>query len=688
MAKERILIVEDEKIIALDLKRRLLDFGYEVIRVIPTGEKAIEVAEKESPDLILMDIMLKGEVDGIEAATQIRHSLDIPVVFLTSYSDPETLERAKQAEPFGYILKPFKERELLTTIEIVLYKHGIERQLHEQEQWMSAILKGIGDGIIAIDTEKRIHFLNPVAEILTGYKEDEIKGKPMEEVFRFFDELSDSPIPPHALLESDNTFPTLLHNILLQTAHGGLIPIEGSVAHISKRNGTVLGKVVAFRDVSNLRRLTDSLDYQSTHDMLTGLDNRGEIVQLLHSLLSEPPNEPSPPKPDRWLLYLNLDNFRIVNNVCGHHAGDELLRQIAKDIREAVPKEFPVGRIGSDEFCILTWNLPQAEVLTLGTTLLTEVQRIFPWQKSSFPIFASVGIASLDTNVRDPYTALAMGEEACRLAKEEGGNRCRFYEAGNILFQKRRGEMQWITRLTRALDQEKFVLFTHDVLPLQDGAGLLPKKEILLRIQQEDGSLVTPAEFIPAAERYHLMSAIDRLVIRKVAEASQALAHGVAGRSPVFFINISAASIADEKLFDYITATFLQYQVSPSLFCFEITETTAIQNFSRATTLIKNLKDFGCTFALDDFGNGFTSFAYLKNLPVDYLKIDGSYVQNILENPIDLALVMAVNDIGHVMGMKTIAEFVESEEARQKLQEIGVDYGQGYLFSQPLPLLI
>jgi len=688
MAKERILIVEDEKIIALDLKRRLLDFGYEVIGVIPTGEKAIEVAEKEAPDLILMDIMLKGEVDGIEAASKIRHSLDIPVVFLTSYSDPDTLERAKQAEPFGYILKPFKERELVTTIEIVLYKHGIERQLHEQEQWMSAILKGIGDGIIAIDTEHRIYFMNPVAEILTGYRESEVRGKPLEQVFHFFDELSDSPIPTQALLESDDSFPTLLHNILLQTAHGGLIPIEGSVAHISKRNGTVLGKVIAFRDVSNLRRLTDSLDYQSTHDMLTGLDNRGEFVQHLNSLLSEPSSESSHPKPDRWLLYLNLDNFRIVNNVCGHHAGDELLRQIAKDIRGAVPKEFPVGRIGSDEFCILTWNLSHAEVLSLGTTLLTEVQRIFPWQKSSFPIFASVGIAPLDTNVRDPYTALAMGEEACRLAKEEGGNRVRFYEAGNILFQKRRGEMQWITRLTLALDQDNFVLFTHEVVPLQDGAGLLPKKEILLRIQQDDGSLVPPAEFIPAAERYHLMSAIDRHVIRKVAEASHALMQGGAGRTPVFFINISAASIADEKLFDYITATFIHYKVSPSLICFEITETVAIQNFSRATTLIKNLKEFGCTFALDDFGNGFTSFAYLKNLPVDYLKIDGSYVQNILENPIDLALVMAVNDIGHVMGMKTIAEFVESEEIRQKLQEIGVDYGQGYLFSQPLPLLI
>lgn len=688
MAKERILIVEDEKIIALYLKRRLLDFGYEIIGVIPTGENAIEVAQKEAPDLILMDIMLKGEVDGIDAATQIRHSLDIPVVFLTSYSDPDTLERAKQAEPFGYILKPFKEQELLTTIEIVLYKHGIERKLHEQEQWMSAILKGIGDGIITIDTENRVYFMNPIAERLTGYRESEVKGKQIEQAFHFFDELSDSLIPTPVLLESDKTFPALLHNILLQTAHGGRIPIEGSVAHISKRNGTVLGKVIAFRDVSNLRRLTDSLDYQSTHDMLTGLDNRGEIIQHLNSLLIEPSNESSHPKSKRWLLYLNLDNFRIVNNVCGHHAGDELLRQIAKDIREAVPKEFPVGRIGSDEFCILTWDLPQAEALSLGATLITKVQRIFPWQKSSFPIFASVGIAPLDTTVRDPYTVLAMGEEACRLAKEEGGNRCRFYEAGNILFQKRRGEMQWITRLTRAIDQEKFVLFTHEVVPLQDGAGLLPKKEILLRIQEEDRSLVPPSEFIPAAERYHLMSAIDRLVIRKVAEASHTLIQGKAGKSPVFFINISAASIADEKLFDYITAIFLHYKVSPSLFCFEITETTAIQNFSRATTLIKDLKEFGCSFALDDFGNGFTSFAYLKNLPVDYLKIDGSYVQHVLENPIDLALVMAVNDIGHVMGMKTIAEFIESEEVRTKLKEIGVDYGQGYLFSQPLPLLI
>jgi PAS domain S-box-containing protein len=360
MARERILIVEDEKIIALDLKRRLLDFGFEVIGIIPTGETAITVAEQEAPDLILMDIMLKGEMDGIDAAKQIRQSLDIPVVFLTSYSDQDTLERAKEAEPFGYILKPFKERELLTTIEIVLYKHGIERKLHEQEQWMSAILKGIGDGIIAIDVEDRIYFMNPLAEILTGYKESEVKGKPIEQVFRFFDELSDAPIPHRILLESDNTFPTLLDNLLLQTAHGGRIPIEGSVAHISKRNGTLLGKVIAFRDVSNLRRLTNSLDYQSTHDILTGLDNRAEILQHLKSLLSEPSSsETSQPKPDRWLLYLNLDNFRIVNNVCGHHAGDELLRQVAIDIRAAVPKEFPVGRIGSDEFCILTWDQSQ-----------------------------------------------------------------------------------------------------------------------------------------------------------------------------------------------------------------------------------------------------------------------------------------------------------------------------------------
>ncbi len=216
---------------------------------------------------------------------------------------------------------------------------------------------------------------------------------------------------------------------------GGRIPIEGSVAHISKRNGAALGKVIAFRDVSNLRRLTDSLDYQSTHDILTGLDNRGEIIQHLQNLLAIKPDSGSSRNDKKqWLLYLNLDNFRIVNNVCGHHAGDELLRQVAVDIRATVPAEFPVGRIGSDEFCILTWNQSQSEVQNLGMSLLTEVQRVFPWQKSSFPIFASIGIASLDTTVRDPYTALAMGEEACRLAKEEGGNRCRFYGSGQYSF--------------------------------------------------------------------------------------------------------------------------------------------------------------------------------------------------------------------------------------------------------------
>jgi diguanylate cyclase (GGDEF)-like protein/PAS domain S-box-containing protein len=682
MPQERILIVEDEKIIGLDLKRRLESFGFTVMGLIPEGEDAITLAQKEKPDIILMDIMLKGKLDGIEAAKKIHETSGIPVVFLTSYSDSETLQRAKEAEPFGYILKPFKERELLSTLEIALYKHSIDCKLYEQEQWMSAILRGIGDGIIAVDTEERIQFLNPIAEILTGYKEQEVKGAELSTLFRLFDEITETPVQTQILLKNQPSFPSLFKNLFLLTAQGGRIPIEGSVASISRRDGSTLGRVIAFRDVSSLRRLSDTLDYQSSHDLLTGLDNRGTILLNLSHLLQEKMDTSG-----KWLLYVNLDNFRIVNNVCGHHAGDELLRQIAKDIRELVPTTFNLGRIGSDEFCILLWNQTQSEVQELSVSLLSTIRRTFLWQRSSFPIYASIGIVSLDTATKDPYAALAMGEEACRLAKEEGGNRYRFYEPGNILFQKRRGEMQWITRLTRAIDQDNFILFYHDIVPLQDTAGLDQKKEILLRLKEDTGTLVPPAEFIPAAERYHLMPAIDRLVIRKTAELVKQDTSPGNGNSSFFFINLSGASIADENLFEYITQVFIDTGVSPSLFCFEITETAAIENFSRTTTLIKKLKEIGCTFALDDFGNGFTSFAYLKSLRVDYLKIDGSYVQDILEDPINLALVMAVNDIGHVMGMKTIAEFVQSEEVRAKLEEIGVDYYQGYFFSQPRPLI-
>ncbi|MFQ3620017.1 MAG: EAL domain-containing protein [Spirochaetales bacterium] len=688
MSNRRILIVEDEKIIALDLKRRLLEFGYEVLGILAYGEEVLEVAQREKPSLILMDIMLKGEVDGIQAATEIRRNLDIPVVFLTSYSDTETLERAKVAEPFAYILKPFKERELLTTIEIVLYKHSVEQKLHEQEQWLSAILRSIGDGIVATDIKNHISFINLTAALLTGFKAEEIQNQPIQDYFQLFDELSQTPVPISALLKEEEILPNRLRNLLLRTAKGGFLSIEGSVAHIHSRKGEVIGKVLAFRDVSPIRKLTNSLDYQSTHDQLTGLDNRAEVIRHIESFLQEKRNH-STNLSRNWLLYINLDNFRVVNNVCGHHAGDELLRQVADDVKSSLGGRYPFGRIGSDEFCVLAKQITHEEVTELTRNLLLKIQRVFPWQKSSFPISASIGIAPLDSpSLQDPYTALAMGEEACRLAKEEGGNRFRCYEVGNLLFQKRRGEMQWITRLNRAIDQDHFVLFTHDVIPLQQDTDSLPKKEVLLRLREEDGTLVPPSEFIPAAERYHLMPAIDKLVIRKVAHASKMLQHGKAGQSPIFFINISAASIADEHLFEYIASTFLELGVSPTQFCFEITETTAIQNFSRATLLIKKLREYGCTFALDDFGNGFTSFSYLKNLPVDYLKIDGSYVQDILEHPIDLALVLAVNDIGHAMGMKTIAEFVQSEEVRKKLEDIGVDYGQGYLFSQPLPLIL
>lgn len=651
MNAERVLIIEDEKIIGLDLQRRLEKFGFQVVDILSTGEEAIRISREQHPDIILMDIMLEGDMDGIEAAKIIRKSLGIPVIFLTAYSDEKTLHRAKEAEPFGYILKPFKERELYTSIDIALYKHSIDKKLFEQEKWLSAILTGVGDGIIATDKDNVVRFMNPVGEILTGWKEDEARKNKLSMILQLFDDISEMPMDLPRMQGNRPEHPAFFDSMYLVNRLGGRVHIEGSVAPIIDPGKGTFGQVIAFRDVTDLRRMSETISYQASHDFLTGLYNREEFLQFLSNVINDIDG-----KSDRHsYLYVDIDNFRIVNDLSGHPAGDELLRQIAQDLRTVVPPGKIIGRLSSNGFGILLSDTVISEANQLSKDLLKTIGRTFLWQKNTFKITASIGAVSIDEYSKDSFMLLAMGEDACRIAKEEGGNRSKVYTGKDTIFLKRRGEMQWITRLTTAIEENRFVLFNQHILPLEDKLGLQKKTEILLRLREGDDALISPAEFIPAAERYHLMPAIDRWVIREAIKACTAVPDDI-----VLCINLSGASIADESLFTYISGIFASHRVDPEKFCFELTETTAIENFSRASAFIGEMKKLGCTFALDDFGNGFSSFSYLKKLPVDYLKIDGSYVKDISEDTVNLGLVSAVNDIGHVMGMKTIAEFCVS----------------------------
>jgi len=684
MNNENILIVEDEKIIALDLQRRLERFGYSVVGMASDGAEAIALARERSPDIILMDIMLAGPMDGIEAAKQIRALLAIPVIFLTAYTDEKTLERAKEVEPFGYILKPFKERELYTTIDIALYKNSIDKKLRKQERLFSAMLHSINDGIIATDTQMAVGFMNKVAEGITGWSESAAKGRHAAAILAIQDQRIQRELlggmPPNL-----DEKPFFFNETVIKNAIGQTLLVDGSITRIHEKENEADGFLITLRDITEFKRMSETIDYQASHDSLTGLSNREEFSFMLNELLSSLRSSNS----SHALLVIDIDRFKVINDTCGTMAGDELLRQIASHVQANISRKDISARIGGDEFAIILRDCEPEDSINVAKRLKAAVEaRKFSWQASVFPVTLSIGIVSLSQESEDTHAVLAAADDACHLSKEEGGNRVNVFQAKDSKYQKRRGDMEWISKINKAVEENRFILYQQAIVPLSDSVDLVPKAEILLRLVNEDGSISRPGDFIPAAERYNLMPLIDHWVIRSSIAAYKTLTdRGSELASRIISINLSGPSLLDESLIELILYEVRRASLKPPSFCFEITETAAIQNYAAATRFMKRLKDEGFTFALDDFGSGFSSFAYLKNLPVDYLKIDGSFVQTIDESLVSYTMVDSINSIGHVMGIKTIAEFVKSPEIRQKCAEIGVDYAQGYHIAEPVPLL-
>jgi diguanylate cyclase (GGDEF)-like protein/PAS domain S-box-containing protein len=682
MEQDRILIVEDERIIALDLKRRLERFGYHVVGMASEAADAIELASAELPDLVLMDIMLSSGADGITAATEIRRRHRIPVVFLTAYADEATIQRAKIAEPVGYVLKPFKERELHTTIDIGLYKSRVERELLRQERLFSSILRSAGDAIVAADSAGVIQFMNPVAETLTGWKEDEARGEPVNEVIPLIADTSGEriviPVDPDDQARAARSF----ESVYLENKFGARIHIEGSLAEIRGDRDEFEGVTLAFHDITDIKRLNETVSYQASHDALTGLINREEFATRLERLVQTNGH----PGREHAFLVVDIDQFKVINDVCGHLAGDELLCQTADSIGESIEREHVLARLGGDQFGVVVTDVDLDGGSEVARSLVALLNRKFVWDEKSYNVTVSIGVAPVAPGSSTVNEVLAAGDDACALVKEHGGNGVEVYKTSDFVFARRKGEMQWIARLTDALEEDRFALYHQVIVPLGGPETTDREKyEILLRLRDHDGGLVSPGEFITAAERYKLMPSIDRWVV-SAACRYVALARQKGIDIPLICVNLSGASVIDDSLLDYMLRTFDEQQVEASSFCFEVTETSAIQNFGRAISLITKLREAGAVFALDDFGNGFSSFSYLKRLPVDYLKIDGSFVKDIENDEIDLAMVEAVNNIGHAMGMKTIAEYVHNESIRTNLREIGVDFAQGYAVSRPTPL--
>lgn len=580
----------------------------------------------------------------------------------------------------------------------------MEQALFEEKELAQVTLQSIGDGVITTDAGGRIYSLNPVAEKLTGWSTTEAKGLLLAKVLRIVNEITRAPmenITQTALLEDRIVDQT--NNGILVARSGREFAIDHSVAPIHTSDGRIIGAVVVFRDVTQVRTQARQLSWQATHDALTGLVNRREFEYQLEQAILGAQNL----KEEHILLYLDLDRFKIVNDTCGHIAGDELLRQVSDLFKSKIRKTDILARLGGDEFAVLLYHCPPEKGLDAAESLLRSIQSFrFTWQNKTFSIGVSIGIAAINVDATSSSCILSAADVACYAAKDKGRNRVQVYQIGDRELAKQRGETQWAVRINQALEENWFSLYCQPIVPLINVKGSPEHCEVLLRLRDEKGQMISPMAFIPAAERYNLMHSIDRWVIRtlfgylqdapslvfpKQENSKSNLSFCTLGKArrqnvnSLYAVNLSGASINDDQFIDFLHEQFTTYRIPPEAICWEITETLAIANLSKAANFIRKLKDLGCCFALDDFGSGMSSFAYLKSLPVDFVKIDGNFVKNIVDNPIDLAMVEAINRIGHVMGIQTIAEYVENEAVMEKLKELGVDYAQGYYLGKPQP---
>ncbi len=564
--------------------------------------------------------------------------------------------------------------------------------LSRQKELAEVTLGSIGDGVITTDAEGNTTFMNRVAEQLTGWSDRTARGASIAEVMHVIDESSEQ--------EVDNVASTCLqlrqavgtsNRHLLLTREGRRIAIEDSAAPIWSHDGAMLGAVAVLRDVSHERHLTRELSWHASHDGLTGLINRRAFeAGLAHALAGA--------KADglhHALLFLDLDRFSIINDSCGHAVGDLVLQLLAKVLQTHLRESDTLARLGGDELGILLTACPLHQALGVADGIRQAIKDFrFPYDNRALELGASIGLVPIDQNSSSVTELLIAADHACSVAKEQGRNRVHLYSGSDAAMARRQGDMRWVARLNEALELQQFRLFAQPIVPLHDGGA--GHEEVLVRLAAGD-ELIMPGDFIPAAERYDLMAHIDRWVIEHVcrhiaAEREQVLQFETAGRlapAPprMYAINLSGTSFNDDSMVAHIRHQFATWAIDPATICFEITETAIIANLDKAQLFIASLRTLGCRFSLDDFGSGLSSFAYLRSLRVDYLKIEGAFVRDIAVNSINHALVRAINEVGHVMGIRTVAEFVEDQATLDAVRSLGIDFAQGYAVGKLRPML-
>ncbi len=560
-----------------------------------------------------------------------------------------------------------------------------QESLFQEKELLRVTLQSIADGVITTDMKGHVSYVNPVAEKMTGWTNAEAQQQLLPDVMELLDEAGEEPVtvPMQAWLEDGQEAALTNPALLVQKETQAEAAIELSGSPIRDSQEQVIGSVMVFHDVTKLRALAMQLSFQATHDALTGLINRVEfdarVEQAIHSA--------NQAEKLHALMYIDLDQFKVVNDTCGHPAGDELLRQVTRLLRACLRESDVLARLGGDEFGVLLLGCPLDKAEEIAEKLRAQVEDFrFRHDSNEFRIGASIGVVPIDDSQTPPTELMKAVDSACYVAKEQGRNRVHVSRPDDKEIAQHHGQMQWMQRIQRAVEEDELVLYAQPIVAIEGQLDNRRHAEVLLRMVENKGTenerLIPPNAFLPAAERYHLMPLIDRWVLkrtlRKIATNDADVAQLV-----TCTINLSGQSLTDLKLYDYILGQLKETEVDPRRICFEITESAVIANMQIAQQFVDGLRKIGVRFALDDFGSGLSTFDYLKQLNVDYVKLDGSLVRDVSTSRVSQAMVHAINYVVHVMGMKSIAEFVESDTILQALSKLSVDYAQGYAIARP-----
>ena len=598
----------------------------------------------------------------------------------TRYDHPTLGERIMESRAAGAPMPDGSYRWQVMVTDVT-DRRAVESALHSERERALVTLASIGDAVITTDADGIVTYLNPVAEELTGWTTQQAAGHGVDEVFELFSESTGEPVEsPAVRCLREGHAVGLANHTALRDRSGRHVSIEDSSAPIRDADGTVFGAVLVFHDVSDAKAMTRALAHQASHDALTGLANRTEFERDLNLAIDDAATGvPSA------VLYLDLDQFKVVNDSDGHIAGDALLCALSAVLERQVRSTDTVARLGGDEFGVILRACGQDQAVELAHGLCEAVgAERFAWEGRVHRVGVSIGLVCLDRSSGTADDVLRVADGACYLAKEAGRGRVHVAHGGDEMALRRHGELGWVRRLQDVIEQHDLVLWAQPILPARP-TGEPPSLEILLRLQDEDGRLAAPGEFLPAAERYQLAGALDRVVVettlRWFAERPEVL-----DRIATCSINLSGESVGDAETMRFIDGLFDELRLDGRRFCFEVTETAVIADLEDTSRFLQTLRDRGCRIALDDFGVGLSSFGYLRTLPVDVLKIDGTFVRRVCLDPVDEVMVRSIDQVAHLLGKRTVAEYVEDDAIREAVTAIGVDLLQGYGVGRPGPL--